>query len=250
MTATLASSRALVAGASQYMSSVLVGVLLAPVLPDVAVDLGGAARPWWTNPALRIGSLLLVLVVCVLAYRAQLAVTRRRALRAGYALSGIGRRDVLVLPIGLRSGYTPRDRRTGEKTVIEWLVDSSRPAHVIGVATPQVNDLLPGIRMGLAADGVRFDSVEIRDAGDPDTAVADAQSLVISMVQSRSLTGRTCYVDTTGGSVPMSLAMLRVGSLLGAECTYVSSEYKDRALVPGSQKGRAFDPVALLTATP
>ncbi|MEU4376718.1 hypothetical protein [Pseudonocardia alni] len=235
--------RATLAGTREYLGSVLVGVVLAPVLPDVAVDLFGDGTV--RDPLLRLGAVAAVLAGCVLLFRWRRARTARRAARSGLTLTNLERRDVLIAPIGLRSGYTERDNRTGVKTVVEWLVDSSRPDTVIGVCTPQSATVLPALRAGLAADGVRLETAELSDVLDPEATVATAQALVVGLVDARGLRERSTYVDITGGTVPMSLAMLRVGAVLGARCTYVSSEFRGGTVVPGTQRASAFDPAAL-----
>lgn len=240
----------LVSGANQYLGTVVVGVMLAPVLPDVAVELLGEADPRWLNPLLRLCALGFVLVLCVGVYQLQLSWTRWRVGRSGLVLMGVEQRDVLVLPVGLPTRYRSRDTRTGVMSVAEWLVDSSRPQLVIAVGSPQVADRMAVMGAQLAADGVDFESVVLRDAYDPEIAVPDAERLVVGVMAAGGLLDRPCYVDTTGGTVPMSIAMLRVGALLGARCTYVSSTYDGREVVPGSQRGRAFKVSALLASLP
>ena len=245
----MAAPRALLAGASRYMGSLLVGVLFAPVLPDMAVDVLGSSSGAWWNALLRLGSLVFVLGVCVAVYAAQVASTARRARRAGLTLSGLGLRDVLVLPIGFTAGYSPTRDRPHPNTIQEWLVDSCQPQHVVAVGTSDVRARLDEIREGLREDGITVDEVVLTDPKNPDVAVREAQHLVVACLAARSLIGRSCYVDTTGGLVPMSIAMLRLGALLGVECTYVASEFADKKIVPGTQSAHAFYPAALF-ATP
>lgn len=238
------------AGATRYLGSAAVAVALAPVVPDIFVDLWGGeggAPPW----LLRAVAILLVIAACFTVYGVQRSSTRRRARRAGGVLAGIGRRDVLVVPVSYRSGYTRRGHRTAPNSVIEWLVDTSRPTLVVLVPSPESADRVVDLRVELLADGVAdVRVVELPDVGDPGATVPDAERLLVPLLLDDGRTGAQCYVDTTGGTVPMSLAMLRVGAAVGAECTYVVSEFKDDKPVPGSQRGVAFLPPDLFAPTP
>jgi len=239
--------RNLISGSTRYLSSVFVAVMLAPVVPDMAVELFGAPEPLWRDPSLRAAALLLVLVVCIATYRFRVGLARRRARRSGYRLAGIQQRDVLVLPIGHRSTYQARKARIGAMSVVNWLVDAAAPGLVLGVASPQISgELLADLHSQLARDGIEFEHVTLRDVGNPETAVADAERLVIGELEARGLLTASCYVDTTGGNVVMSIAMLRVAALLGVQCTYVSSRYENNQPVPGTQIGNGFDPRNLL----
>ena len=242
--------RSLFAGTSRYMGSVAVGVLLAPVLPDIAVELFGDRFGTGWNPLLRVGAMVVVVGICAGAYQAQLHLATRRARRGGYVLSDIEERDVLVLPVGYTSGYSSVRRRTGAKTIQEWLIDTCRPNVVILVGTAQVAAQVAAIRAGLAEDPPACFVVELSDGTDPKKAVREAQNLVIALMEAESLLGRSTYVDTTGGSVPMSIAMLRLGALLGTQCTYIASDFKDKQIVPGTQRGRAFLPAELFAVDP
>lgn len=234
-------------GASRYLGSVIVAVLLAPVLPDVFVELFGGGEQAWVDPVLRLAALAVVLLGCVVVYWVQNRIARRRS---AVVLSGIGQRDVLVLPVGFTSEYHRRGDRTGERSVSDWLVDTCRPGVVIAVVSPEVAPIATRTRAALTADGVVCEVVELPDVADPTSAVPEAERLVSGLVTSRALGGRPTYVDTTGGNVVMSLAMLRVASVLGVECTYVASRHDGKRIVPGSQVGHAFDPVALFGPTP
>lgn len=243
-------ARRLFSGANQYLGTVVIGVLFAPVLPDVAVELFGGSDQRWVDPLLRLAALGLVFALCVGVYQLQLSWTQWRVGRSGLVLVGVEQRDVLVLPVGLPTTYRSRGSRMGEISVAEWLVDSARPQLVIAVGSPQVAERMTGMGEQLNADGVAFESIVLRDVYDPEIAVPDAERLVIGLMTANGVLDRSCYVDTTSGTVPMSIAMLRVGSLLGAQCTYISSTYCGREVVPGSQRGRAFDVSGLLTPLP
>jgi hypothetical protein len=238
----------LLVGSTDYLKSVFVAVILAPIAPDVAVDLWGDPASRWRDPLLRFIALVLVLVLCVVVYRARVRRANQRSRRSPYRLTGVGQHDVLVLPLGGGSTYQSPGGRTKSKTVPEWLVDAVRPTLVIAVATPQVEAMIDEMRTNLGSDGIDFDHVVLSDGGDPELAVPEAEAQVLAKLKGRNLLTASCVVDVTGGTVPMSIAMLRVASLLGATCTYVSSEYKNNGPVPGSQVGRSFAPRALLAA--
>lgn len=242
----ITSLRSAFSGASRHISGVLVGVLLAPVLPDVAVEVFGGG-PAWGDAVLRIIALVVVVAVCVAVYQTQVWFARRRQ---AVILTGVGRRDVLVLPVGFRCQYRPGPQRTGQRTIPEWLIDTCRPAAVVLVTSPEIGDVEAKLGKGLATEGIRYAVVQLTDVYNPDSAIPEAERGVSAKLGDMELTGLPTYVDTTAGNVVMSLAMLRVARALGAECTYVASRYQHKTLVPGSQSGRAFDPTRLFgTAT-
>ncbi len=242
----------LLVGSTRHLTSVFVAVILAPVAPDIAVDLLGDPASPWRDPLLRFVAPVLVLVLCVLVYRAQVGVAARRSKRHPYRLTGVEQHDVLVLPLGHNSTYESRRRRTKSKTIPDWLVDTVAPTLVIAVATPQIESaMIDEMRTNLASDDVEFDHVVLSDGRDPAIVVPEAEDQVLAKLKSRNLLTTSCAVDVTGSTVPMSIAMLRVASLLGATCTYVASRrYEDNSPVLGSQVGKSFDPRALLAAPP
>ncbi|WP_298800704.1 hypothetical protein [Pseudonocardia sp. 73-21] len=247
LTSRLRPARELAEGATRYLNTLLIGVLLAPVAPDVAVDLFGATLPSWRNPLLRLLAVLAVFALCLSAYRWRLHAARRRARRRGYRLAGVESREVVVLPIGFRTRYDARGRRTGSMSVANWLLDAARPSVVIGVTNPQIPaQQVEQLRAELAVDGIAFETVCLSAVHDPEVAVRDAEEMLVGQLQLRGLAERSCYVDTTGGTVALSMAMLRVAALIGAQCTYVSSRFENNQPVPGTQVGHAFDPRTLL----
>jgi len=181
----------------------------------------------------------------VSVYRLQLARAARRAARVGLELEGMEHREMLVMPVGHRSGYTARGVRTRQRTSTEWLVDSCRPQVVVAVGTPQVAAMRQALHDGLDTDGVALEWLELADGGAPEIAVAEAQTLVVDLLDRREWRHRPSYVDTTGGTVAMSFAMLRVAAVVNTTCIYVASEIRNREIVPGSQRARVFDPILL-----
>lgn len=178
-----------------------------------------------------------------MTFWAQRRLAQRRSRAA--VLTGIGTCEVLVLPVGLRCVYRLERERVGARSIPEWLVDTCRPEAVVIVSSPQVGDVEAKLGRGLTAAGIAYACVELPDVVDAKDAIPEAERRVPDAVAKLDVAGRRTYVDTTGGNVIMSLAMLRVGAVLGAECTYLASEYRAGEPVPGTQVGRAFDPAAL-----
>ncbi|MGH8918124.1 MAG: hypothetical protein ACRD0H_07275, partial [Actinomycetes bacterium] len=235
--------------ASRYLGSVFVAVLLAPVLPDVAVEFFGAPSPSWRNPVLRGAAVLGVIVACVGVDQIRRWHARRR--EADSPISQLGHYPVLVQPLSPKQyDYRPRDTgRTGDLTVPEVNVDAARPRLVIAVATPQVPAAsVDELRAGLAADGVDFDVVSISDPGDVKQVVPEVPQLVLAKLREHEVDpGKVCF-DTTGGNIPVSLAMLRAAALYGSDCCYVSSRMDRDGRAPRTQSPRSFDPAALFGA--
>jgi hypothetical protein len=91
--------------------------------------------------------------------------------------------------------------------------------------------------------------VQLSEVSDPKSTIPEVGRTVPAKLAELDPADRTVYVDITGGNVVMSLAMLRLGAVLGAECIYLASEYKNGEPVPGTQVGRAFDPAALFRSS-
>jgi hypothetical protein len=58
--------------------------------------------------------------------------------------------------------------------------------------------------------------------------------------------GSTVF-DLTGGTVAMSLAMLRTAAAVGAECLYITVDYGPDGPIPGTQQVRQIDPKSFLS---
>lgn len=227
-------------GTGPLLGSAFVAVLLAPVLPDLAVDWFSGTLP---DGLLRVIAIVVVLALCVGIFYGRIGLARRRARHHGYQLADLQQRDVLVLPLGF-TNYQRRDARTGRVPLACWLVDTIRPDIVIGVSNPGISGTeIDRTRTELAADHVRFDYVRLSSAIDATTAVPEAQELLQDRLGRPDVTGRSCYVDVTGGTVVLTIAMLQSAAALGLDCVYVASEFDDqRNLIEGSQTGRSFDP--------
>lgn len=233
-------------GGSRYIDSVLVAVLLAPILPDILLDFFGAPSPRWRNPALRGTALLVVIAACVGVYLTRRWYANRREI--GAPISDMGHYAVLVQPLSPnRYNYRPRNTgRTGDLTVPEVIVDNARPRLVVAVATPQI---LPAsvdeLKISLAKDDVDFEVVSISEPNDVKQVVPDVTQRVLSKLRERNIEpGDVCF-DTTGGNVPMSLAMLRAAALYGSDCCYVSSQMDRDGRTPRTQWPQSFDPTDL-----
>lgn len=240
----------LLSGASQYLGSVFVAVLLAPVLPDAAVELFGAPSPSWRNPALRGAAVLVVILACVGVDQIRRWHARRRETHA--PMPELRHYPVLVQPLSpKRYGYRPRDAgRTGDLMVPEVNVDAASPRLVVAVATPQIpGSSLDELKAGLTTDGVAFDVVSISEPDDVKQVVPEVTQRVLTKLREQQVDpGDVCF-DTTGGNVPVSLAMLRAAAIYGSDCCYVSSRLGRDGRTPRTQFPRSFDPAVLFGAS-
>jgi len=236
-------------GASSFIGGVFVAVLLVPVLPDVATELFGGDSPRWLNPLLRAASVAVTVAVVVLVYLAR-ERARIRAARSATSLRGLDQVEALVLPLSPECGkptYTSPACRKDDPSAAERLIDTVRPRIVVAVLTPQfAGTALQRLEKELDSDGITLAVVRIDDAGDPAVAVPQASSRLLDLVGDRGLEASSIYVDVTGGTKTMTLAMARAASLLRADCVYVGSQFKaGGGLLPGSQRPYRFDPAQL-----
>ncbi len=232
--------------ASQYLGSVFVAVLLAPVLPDVAVELFGGLSPSWRDPALRGAAVLLVIVTCVGVDLFRRWRARRREINA--PMSELRHYPVLVQPLSLHKyEYRPQSTgRPGDLNVPEANVIAATPGLVVAVASPPLLGQLDGLRAGLAADGIGFAHVSISDPNDVREVVPEVTQRVLTLLREHEIKPDDVCFDTTGGNVPISLAMLRAAALHGSDCCYVSSRQDKHGREARSQVSRSFDPVELV----
>lgn len=230
--------------AAGYLGSVFVAVLSVPVLPDIAVEAFGDADSRWRNPVLRLGAVLVVVVACVGVEVVRRRIARRRRLRTGYRLGGLGAADLLVLPLAPgRSSFRAPHRRTGEQSVPEVLVDATRPAVVLGITSPEMPSTeVAALRAELDAEGVGFVHVSISDAFDPVVAVAECERAVVAAVDKLDVAPGSICVDVTSGTKTMTLAMMRVAAVLHAECAYVSARFDGANRLPNTQRAHGFRP--------
>ncbi len=232
--------------ASQYVGSVFVAVLLAPVLPDAAVELFGAQSPSWRDPILRGAAVLVVIAACVGVDQVRRWHARRG--EANAPMPELRHYPVLVQPLSLnRYEYRPRDtERPGDLTVPEVNVDAATPNLVVAVATPPLLGKLDALRAGLAGDDIEFAHVSISDPDDVRQVVPEATRRTLDLLREHEIAPADVCFDTTGGNVPMSLAMLRAAALYGSDCCYVSSQQHQGGRAARSQVSRSFEPNVLL----
>lgn len=133
--------------------------------------------------------------------------------------------------------------------VPEVNVDAATPRLVVAVATPQISAAsVDDLKVCLAADDVDFDVVSISEPNDVKQVVPDVTQLVLAKLREHRVDpGEVCF-DTTGGNVPISLAMLRAAALYGSNCCYVSSRLNGDGRAPHTQLARSFDPTVLFGA--
>ncbi|MBB4677435.1 hypothetical protein [Crossiella cryophila] len=233
-------------GARRHLESVFVAVLLIPVVPDLFVDwLGDPGQPQH-NGVLRVLAVVAVFTIAVLVGIARNAWVRLRGERARRPFTPLPAADVLVLPISARSNpYLRKQRRDRGPEVPEFLCDESTPKTVVGVLSPRTASMADDLAAELAADGIEFRPVLIDNAHSPVGAV-EGSGKVLDQLRDLDVPADRVLIDVTGGSVPLTLAMMRVAGLLGARCVYVSADVgSDGRLVPYSQRGYAFDPRAI-----
>jgi hypothetical protein len=231
---------------ARYLRNVVFAVLFVPVLPDVAVEAFGSDQPRWLNPSLRFAALAVIIVGLVLFNRCQLWLAARRA-AASVGMHRMREYPVVVLPMGPRqAAYRESSNRGGDPSSTEVIVDTARPTLVVAVATDAVSaDLLDNVRAGLRADRIGFDVVLLDDPTDVEVTVPEGAGKVLDLLHRRQVGPSDVCFDTTGGNVPMSLAMLHAAARYGADCCYVSSlqEYGQR--LPRTQKATTFAPTVL-----
>lgn len=233
-------------GARRHLESVFIAVLLIPVVPDLFVDwLGDPGRPQ-RNGVLRVLAVITVFTLAVLVGIARNAWVRHRGERARRPFTPLPAADVLVLPISARSDpYLRKQRRDRAPEIPEFLCEESTPKTVVGVLTPRTAPMADDLATELAADGIAFQPVLIEDAHRPVAAVEDSDK-ILDQLRALGVPADRVLIDVTGGSVPLTLAMMRVAGVLGARCVYVSTDVdSDGRRVPYSQRGHAFDPRAI-----
>jgi hypothetical protein len=225
-------------GATTYLQSVILAVLLAPVLPDIAVDAFGDVAPAWL---LRILAALGLFVLCCVAYWWSRRTARKRAANAGVKLRRPDPCDVLVL--GLSLGKEPHFRlnRTGDAKISEHLLDAVKPSTVILIASPAVN-YLDETQRNIESIGKTVHLVQISDAYDPGTVLREIPDKVREILHHHKLLSKRIYVDITGGTAVMSVAMLRLALIVKAKAAYVWSDWHDGKRVPDSERSITFDP--------
>lgn len=236
--------------AARYLRNVVFAVLFVPVLPDIFVEAFGSDEPRWVNPGLRLTALLAIVVGLVLFNRYQLWLAARRAV-ASAGMHRMRQYRVVVLPMGPRQAvYRESSNRRGDPSSTEVIVDNARPALVVAMVTDAISDdQLDAVRTGLRAYGIQLDTVSLADPTDVEKAVPEGSAGVIEALRRHQVDSSDVCFDTTGGNVPMSLAMLHAAARYGADCCYVSSKQEQGERLPKTQKVTTFAP-AVLAAGP
>lgn len=237
-------------GTSRYLQSVVIALVLAPVLPDAAVDATGAEG--WASVGVRSASVLVVLAVSAAAFLVQNWRYRKQARLTPAHMGRVDQRDTLVLPVSLRP--VPVYRRERERTgavfeVGDLLVGAVRPKRVVLVCSDAVDRApVDEAATAMTTDGLEVEIFDVTNANDVETVLADLEHRIRGYRErGNPWDGATLSIDVTGGTVPISIALLRVAALAGAHCVYVAKEQRGRDIVPGSQHPRQFDPRLLVT---
>jgi len=243
--------RGAIRGSSRYLQSVVIALVLAPVLPDIAVDATRAHG--WTAALTRTLAVVAVLALSAAAFLVQNWRYRRRARLTPPQLTGIDQRHTLILPMSL-SGPVPLYRRHADRTgeiygVGELLVQAVNPTRVILIRSDAVDPAMAdAVVTALNDDGIETETFNISNANDVKTISDDLRRCIDDYrTRGNPWDGSTLSVDVTGGTVPMSLALLRVAALAAAPCVYVTKQQRGRDIVPRSQRAYQFDPRLLTT---
>jgi hypothetical protein len=232
--------------AARYLRNVVFAVLFVPVLPDIAVEAFGGDEPRWLNPTLRVAALLVIITGLVLFNRWQLWLAARRA-ATSVGMHRMRHYRVVVLPMGPRQAeYRESASRRGDPSSTEVIVDRATPRLVVAMTTDAVSDdRLDAVRAGLRACGIRFDTIPLDDPTDVEKAVPEGSAAVIEALRRHQVDPADVCFDTTGGNVPMSLAMLHAAARYGSDCCYVSSQQEQGQRLPKTQKVTTFAPMIL-----
>jgi hypothetical protein len=246
------SARAAARGSSRYLQSVVIALVLAPVLPDMAIDV--THTHGWAAALTRLLAVLAVVLLSAIAFLVQNLRYRRRARLTPPVFLGIDHRHTLILPMGLGGGPVPLYRRRADRTgdihgVGELLVEAVQPTRVILVRSEAVDPAAAEtILTALTQDGYETDVFRITNANDVTTVAEDLRRAIDTYrAQGNTWDGNALSIDVTGGTVPMSLALLRVAAQAAAPCVYITKQQRGRDIVAGSQQPRQFDPRLLTT---
>lgn len=234
---------------ARYLRNVVFAVLFVPVLPDILVDAFGDDQSRWRNPGLRVLALLIIVAGLVSFDRVQRRLAARRA-SASAGLHRMRHYPVVVVPMGPNQAtYRKSSDRRGDPSSTEVIVDKATPSLVIAVTTAAVpDDVLDAVRNGLRADGIGFDCVTLDAPNDAEKAVPDGAAKTIEKLRHHRVDPSDVCCDITGGTKPMSLAMLQAALLYGATCCYVSSEQARGERLPKTQTVAEFSPAAWAVA--
>jgi len=240
-------------GSFAYLQSALVALVLAPVVPDMLLDLTAVrGRP---AAAIRLGGMLLVVAACGLVFVVQSRRYRRKLSLVTSLASNVRQHDVLIIALSL--GDTTRYEQVARRahrlpSIIEILVATVAPQSVILVKSQEVPDTASNAtRDSLEADGKQVATIPIQDCEKPEEILDDVQR-ALNRGPANGATWKlsSVAVDVTGGTKLMSLAMLRLAAELNASCVYVTKKQRGADITPGTQIPYQFDPRKLVEAAP
>lgn|GEM_PF-6861375 len=245
----LASLSAAYRGSVIYLESALVALLLAPVLPDILIDLTGVhGRP---TAAVRAVGVLIIVVICGLVFTVRSRQYRRTLHRASLASSNVEPRDTLILALSPRSDarYEHRDRRAGRlPSIAELLVEKINPRYVVLLCTPQVDIAhWTASRDNLRDENRTVTVIHVSNHERPEQFLTEIENGLPDGT-SDTWSPASVAVDITGGTKLMSIAMLRLAGDLNAVCVYVTSTHSGTEITPGTQALYQFDPRTLTGA--
>jgi CRISPR-associated protein (Cas_Cas02710) len=242
-------------GSVVYLQSALVALVLAPVVPDILVDL--TAVEGRSAAAVRLGGVLLVVAVCALVFVRQSRRYRRSLSMVSSLASNVRPHDTLIiaLSLGMSTRYEQVGARVGRlPSITEILVDRLAPRTVILVRSQDVPDReWRTTRDSLQADGLQVATIMVHNSEKPEEILADVQrALSRGMGDGQAWDLSSVAVDVTGGTKLMSLAMLRLAAELDASCVYVTKRYAHgrAGIAPNSQVPYQFDPRQLVEVVP
>lgn len=240
--------RGTLSGISRHLTTVGTAVLLAPVLPDLAVDASGAAGG--TAVLARVSALGVLVVACYGIYLAE-SWRYRRHLNTVVAQSvEAQQRDTLVLPLSKGTQVRPQGMRDGKPTLGEILLRRVQPRRVVLVTAPgsDAEEWLRITRTALHEDGLDTATFTMRSPDSVEWLVEDlSRHIGQERSDDRPWDGSSTVFDLTGGTVAMSLAMLRTAAVAGAECLYITVDYGPNGPIPGTQRVRQIDPRSFLS---
>ncbi|MGH3940488.1 MAG: hypothetical protein ACRDTG_17990, partial [Pseudonocardiaceae bacterium] len=211
--------RGTLSGISRHLGTAGAAVLLAPVLPAIAVDAFGAEGGAAVFARLSaVGALEIVCYGIYLVetwqYRKHLKTVKARSVEAQ-------QRDTLVLPLSRGTQVRPRGSRDGAPTLGEILLHRTQPRRVVLVSAPggEAAEWLRITRTALDEDGLDTTAFTMRSPDSVEWLVEDlAQYIEDERENGQPWDGGNTVFDLTGGTVAMSLAMLRTAAAVGAEC--------------------------------
>ena len=247
MEARRAPFRGVLRGLSRHLGSVFTAVLAAPVLPDVAVDLLGVEGA--AAALTRVGAVGVVAAASLAVFWAESRMYRKRIRAASARSSQVRQRDTLVLAMSGSTQLRQPGDQGGRPTVGEILLDTVRPRRVVLVSAPgaQSEQWLRTTREVLDHQGIESATFAMRSPDSVEWLLEDlGREIERDRAHGAAWDGSSTLFDLTGGTVPMSLAMLRTAATIGADCVYISSVHDRAGPRPGTQEPRQIDPKILI----